>query len=443
MAIPRVEEENLVFDIKISSVVPGKITGENKTHELKGIDLAMKLHYLKGLYFFTNNGLSSSISVLSIHEAKKSMFDCLIPYFMACGRIRMSDTSDRPTIKLNDAGVRVVEAKSSKTVDEWLAMEDFLSLQDHLVYNHVLGPDLPFSPLVCLQFTWFRCGGVSVGLSWAHILGDAFSASEFMNTFSQYIQNNHQQPKTISLQNTHQPTHPHPNPTRQPISVKRVGPVGNHWVLPANYKIGIHTLHLQLKQLHQLHSKVYGSKINDNGPTKYFEVITAIIWRSIAKIRKDKETDIVTICRSKTSQRQQMMPYNGQVLSTVGANCSVSSVDPLLLVKFIAENLVEETEMVEELVNKELSTSDFIVYGRNLTFVDMEEVDIYNFKLKGKCPVFASYTVGGIGDKGVVMVLPGPRDGKDGEDDGKVIVLLLPEDEIECLKSEFKNEWCI
>lgn len=151
MAIPRVEEENLVFDIKISSVVPGKITGENKTHELKGIDLAMKLHYLKGLYFFTNNGLSSTISVLSIHEAKKSMFDCLIPYFMACGRIRMSETSDRPTIKLNDAGVRVVEAKSSKTVDEWLAMEDFLSLQDHLVYNHVLGPDLPFSPLVCLQ----------------------------------------------------------------------------------------------------------------------------------------------------------------------------------------------------------------------------------------------------------------------------------------------------
>ncbi|KAL2941377.1 Protein ECERIFERUM 2 [Bienertia sinuspersici] len=81
------------------------------------------------------------------------MYDWLTSCFMTCGRIAMSSegNGDRPSIKLNDAGIRMIEARSSKTVDEWLAMEDFLSLQHLLVYNHSLGPDLFFSPLVCLQ----------------------------------------------------------------------------------------------------------------------------------------------------------------------------------------------------------------------------------------------------------------------------------------------------
>ncbi|XP_021776348.1 protein ECERIFERUM 2-like [Chenopodium quinoa] len=448
-------ENNLVYDIKISSVVPGKIAGENRTYELKGIDFAMKLHYLKGLYFFNNpnntsdNEEGKKTSFISILDIKKVMFDRLVVYFKTCGRIRVSssETGERASIKLNDAGIRIVEAQSSKTVEEWLALEGFLSLQDQLVYNDDgLGPDLPFSPLVCLQVTWFKCGGISVGLSWAHILGDAFSAVEFMNTLGHYIQiqgSNKEKPKLISLQDPPQSEYPLSKSTREPISVKRVDPVGSHWVLPFNSKIGFHTIHLNSNQLGELHSMVHGTKMNDNCTSQFFEVITSIMWKSIAKIRKDLETNVVTICRPKSIKRQGVVPHNGQMLGVVKVNFAVSNVAPLKLVHSIVEGVIDESDMVEELVNKETGESDFFVYGANLTFVDVEKADVYGFEMKEKHPRFASYSIGEIGDKGVVLVLPGPKDENSKGNDAKLIVVQLPEDEIEPLKSELKEKWCI
>ena len=38
-----------------------------------------------------------------------------------------------------------------------------------------------------MQVTRFKCGGISLGMSWAHILGDAFSASDFINSWCQYM----------------------------------------------------------------------------------------------------------------------------------------------------------------------------------------------------------------------------------------------------------------
>ncbi|KAL2893089.1 Protein ECERIFERUM 2 [Bienertia sinuspersici] len=418
--------EKLVSDMRLSSIVPGKITGENKTYELKGIDLAMKLHYINALYFFNNTNIINATSIepeinnnsnsnnngckrilMSVDEMKAApMYDWLISYFMTCGRIRVSseETGDRPSIKLNDAGIRMIEAHSIKTVDEWLAMEDFLGLQDHLVYNHALGPDLPFSPLVCLQH-----------------------------------------PKTLSLQDPLQkPNHQPSSPAQEPMSVKRVNPVGNHWVIPTNCKIGTHTFHLTSKQLDELRSKVYGSNnISDDVTGQSFELITAILWRSIAKVRKDLGTKYVTICKPKTINRQKEIPYNGQVLGTIEANFPVSSANPLKLVHKIAGDVVDESDMIEELVNKESSNFDYIVYGTNLTFVDMENADVYGFKLKGNSPAFVSYTIGGVQDRGAILVLPGPNKVKDEDNKGKLIVLHLPEIEIEFLKSELKKEWSI
>ena len=160
MEVPKEEKDQLEYDIKISSVVPGRVSGKNKSQELKPIDLAMKLHYIKGLYFFPNNKTTNNNntdsndndSLISIVELKKAMFEWPVSYFMTCGRICFtSDPEPWPVIKLNDTGVRIVEARSAKTVHEWLTMEGFPSLQDQLVYGPALGPDLGVSPLVFIQ----------------------------------------------------------------------------------------------------------------------------------------------------------------------------------------------------------------------------------------------------------------------------------------------------
>ncbi|GAB4844190.1 hypothetical protein Ancab_037556 [Ancistrocladus abbreviatus] len=143
-------EENLVYDIRYTSVVPGRIAGEDRAHELTAMDLAMKFHQIRGLYFFS----SAAAQGMLAYDFKKPMCQWLIPSFNVCGRIRISKTG-RPFIKLNDAGVRIIEARSSKTIDEWLAMKDG-SLDDKLIYIDAHdGDELSFTPLVYIQITWF------------------------------------------------------------------------------------------------------------------------------------------------------------------------------------------------------------------------------------------------------------------------------------------------
>ncbi|KAK3030764.1 hypothetical protein RJ639_036568 [Escallonia herrerae] len=145
--------ESLVTDLKLSSVVPARIIGEDKFHELTNMDLAMKLHYLRGVYFFK----SEAVQGLDIFDLKKPTFHLLDLYRPSSGRIRRSEKG-RPLIKCNDGGLRIVEAQCiTSTVNEWLAMEDGHSLNHLLTYNHVLGPDLGFSPLVFIQDQRAKC----------------------------------------------------------------------------------------------------------------------------------------------------------------------------------------------------------------------------------------------------------------------------------------------
>lgn len=161
---PLTAKEIPIVGARVSSVVPGEARGEIEDRVTTNMDLAVKLHYIKGVYFFrrsesTTAGDQSRVPVtgsgaggISIEELKKPMFALLDRFFAAAGRIRRSDTG-RPYIKCNDAGVRIVEAFCEKlTVDECLAMAEFGSeVHDRLCYNQVLGPDLGFSPLVFLQ----------------------------------------------------------------------------------------------------------------------------------------------------------------------------------------------------------------------------------------------------------------------------------------------------
>lgn len=43
--------------------------------------------------------------------------------------------------------------------------------------------------------------------------------------------------------------------------------------------------------------------------------------------------------------------------------------------------MIDEINEIEELVKEESGKVDFVVYGVNFIFVNMEEVNIYGFKL--------------------------------------------------------------
>ncbi|CAI9116138.1 OLC1v1017214C1 [Oldenlandia corymbosa var. corymbosa] len=440
-------DNSLVYDVKLSSVVPASITGENKVHELTNMDLVMKLHYIKGVYFFK----ADAVQGLSTNDLKRPLFQVLIPYYPTCGRIRMWESGGRPYIRCNDSGVRIIEAKCGKTVEEWLEMNDS-SLNDQLTYNQFFGPDLGFDPLVFIQFTWFKCGGLSVGLSWAHILGDVFSASQFINTLGSQITvtggllppaGNHLEIPPITGNKAIIPKVPYC------LQKVQLDPAGGKWLVSNRCKMQSHSFHITAEHLNNL------AKLSPKlGKKKPFEVISATIWKSIAKVRgkiESSEPKTITICSyEKTNPAELVSLGNSQVtiwtVETSKLKVGVSESDLTELADLIDGEKVDETSRIEEALEQEDNgdgkCEDFILYGANLTFVNLEGVKIYGLELKGQKPVRASYNISGIGDEGVVLVLPaGPNDGD--EEMGRMVNLILPEDQLEDLKKELQSEWRI
>ncbi|KAG8660312.1 protein ECERIFERUM 2 isoform X2 [Manihot esculenta] len=399
-----------VSGIRISSVVPGKVTGDDVDYPLANMSLALKLHYIRA-FFYTSSG-----------------------------RIRRSETG-RPFIKCNDSGVRIVEAFCDKTIEELLEVERnedrHFSVDSFLAHDQVLGPDLGFSPLIYIQFTRFKCGGMSVGLSWAHVLGDPFSASTFINMWGQYMKGHVPLPsKSLHMPPHKEPEYPLSTAIREPFSLKRVDPVGDYWLTTNNCKMETHCFLFTAKQLDNIVSNIFDLV----RPVKisHFEIISAMIWKSLSKVRGDSGPKIVTICTRNSCTNESdgnEVPSNKMVFSIVRTDFHPAKGDLHELAALIADKQEEENSLIEEAVDS--GNGDYIAYGTNLTFVSLEEADIYGLELKEHKPVFAYYTIKGVGDEGAVLVLPGKSNGS------RAVTVILPESRLADLKNELRKEWGI
>ncbi|XP_030467381.1 protein ECERIFERUM 26-like [Syzygium oleosum] len=428
------EEEKLVYGLKLSSVGPGRMTGVDVVHEPAAADLAMKLHYLRGVYFFAG----TAVEGLTIPRIKESMFTWCNDYYTTCGRFRRSD-SGRPYLKCNDCGVRFIEAKCDRTVDEWIEADGHGSLLGLLVSHQVVGPELFFSPIVLIQVTQFKCGGMSVGLSWAHVLGDPFSASDSFNmwgrTLSGLLPDGPKGPRTL----------PGPRrlagpakPEREPVSVKRVGPVGDHWEVDSNCSMEEFTFHLGPDQLAHWMSKVGGQ--SHGGKFPLFESLCAILWQLIAKVRAGNEPSTVTLIKNDPSKREDGILSNSLKICTVEADFSVADADPREIASALIDRAEDESRLIKEAVERDGGVGDYVVYGANLSFVDLEGVSVYGLRLNGNEPIFASYAIEGVGDEGAVFVLPGPPSSSKDGSEGRVVTMTLPEKQLLQLKSELEKQ---
>ncbi|CAN0921769.1 Protein ECERIFERUM 2 [Linum grandiflorum] len=427
---------------RLSSVVPASVTGEqNKDWHLSGLDLAMKLHYIKAVYFFSEEAVRG----FTISELKKPMFPWLALYYPASGRIRRPEKEDegrrrrRPFIRCNDGGVRIGEAHCADwTVEEWLRRPPPRDEEEEeeergglLSFDHVLGPDLGFSPLVYIQFTWFKCGGLSVGLSWSHVLGDPFSASTFINTWAQLLNGHNIIPDGLD---PYRPIsfaiHGSPAKNQNPSVIKRVDPVGDCWRYN-NGKTETHTFRLTSEQLNTVISRVTTSSSSN---VSSFDILSAIIWKSLTKLR---DIDTVTICRNKVPAGRRRLG-NKMAVAAVHAG---SMGEVCELAELIAVGGKEdESELIEEKMKaaaEEEDGVDCVVYGAKLTFVNMEEAEVYGMEMKGRKPIWAEYRMEGVGEEGCVLVM------KDEGLCGRAVTVMLPAKEVAELKEEMWKNWGI
>nr|ACJ85714.1 unknown [Medicago truncatula]AFK38674.1 unknown [Medicago truncatula] len=299
-----------------------------------------------------------------------------------------------------------------------------------LVSQQVIGPELSFSPSVLLQVTQFKCGGISLGLSWAHVMGDPHSASDFINLWGQTLNNLSLKlpfniPRSVS-------TPLNFGPEKDPATVKRVDPVGDHWIPANNKKMDTFSFHITSSLMNNLQEQIWGPNVEQTPP---FASLCAIIWRCIARVREGSEPTTVTVCRPDPNGRGNDIMGNDQLICKVeaGKECSIVDTDLKNLASMLVDQGIDERNQIKDIVENDQGVTDFFVYGANLTFLDLEDVNVHDLKLKGQKPRFVYYTLQGVGDEGVVLVLP-----KVNDIEGKFVTIILPEDEMVKLKSELK-----
>ncbi|KAG9440217.1 hypothetical protein H6P81_020382 [Aristolochia fimbriata] len=419
--------DNYVYGVRTSSVVPATVTGETAVHELTNLDWSMKLHYLRLVYYFEKDAVEG----LDIPSIKKPMFLMLDTYCSASGRVRRLE-GQRPFIKCNDAGVRIVEAKCSKSLEEWLEqVKGEHSLHRQLVSDQVIDPNSQFSPLVFVQYTYFKCGGMSIGLSWAHVLGDAFTAAMFINMWGQILAG---KPKIQAQYLPRTQIEKAGKPSKKPLSTKQIH-VKDRWIVENESKMETLSFSITETQLRELQSKV-------SGKFSAFEAISALFWRCLAHIRGEKQPKMITICRNDAGAKGEGMLSNKQIISTAEADFDIPGAQLSELAKLIAESIEDESKEIEAMVETENGLADVLVYGTNLTFVNLEDAEFYGLEIKGKKPVHVSFNLDGVGDEGAVFVHR-LLENHDQEAGGRLVTVIMPENQVLQLRNELKEEWNI
>ncbi|CAN6871818.1 unnamed protein product [Brassica oleracea] len=414
--MPRLQEEGSgpVHGFWMSTVGSARPTETGTVHQPTGLDLAMKLHYIKSVYIYS----AETTRDLTVMHVKETFFTVLDQISWITGRLRRRD-SGRPFIKCNDCGTRVVESQCDLTVDEWLCAPD-RSVDESLVYHQPIGPELAYSPLIYIQMTRFKCGGLAIGFSWAHIIGDPHSLSHFFNLWTRALAGEQIYfPKTSDLERCFQ----NPNSTgKEPVSIKRVDPVGDLWVAPSNSKMTTYSFNVTVTNI----------KTNFPANGNVFEILSGIIWKCIAKSRGEPEPVTITIIRSDPNGLKPRVVRNSQMISSVHVDFSVAEAKLEEIVKAIGKATDERSE-INKIGESDDGALDFVVYGAKLTFVDMSEVGFYDAKVKDTSPRSVYCNVQGIGDDGEVVVLPAAVE------EEMVVTVTLPEDEIEKVKWELKK----
>ncbi|KVI08266.1 Chloramphenicol acetyltransferase-like domain-containing protein [Cynara cardunculus var. scolymus] len=421
------KEESLIHDIKISTVGPGYVSGQGAVQELTSMDLAMKLHYLRTTYYFRSQALEG----LTIINIKETMFYWLNHCYIPCGRFRRSE-SGRPYIKCNDCGVRFIEARCTITLDEWLELRDD-ARHKLLVPNQVLGPDLSFCP----PLTKFKCGGTSIGVSWAHVLGDAFSAAGFMNLWGQATKRQYPT-QPLRMTRSDNMGHNPKSPIKDPLAVKRVGPVGDHWTSSNHSKMETYSFSVSWPELTRLQSKICGDKNHQQMPP--FETICTVVWQCVAKAKHGSEVKVVTICKHGSKKIfEGVITNEAQFIKVVKTESSVEESSLMELGLLIMNQGVDVRRNVKEAMETNTELPDFLVYGANLTFVDLYDVPFYELDVRGQTPVYVNCAIDNIGDEGVVLVLPARKN----HSDGMTVSITLPTDHISKFRSVLKKEWSL
>ncbi|KAF7138881.1 hypothetical protein RHSIM_Rhsim07G0118000 [Rhododendron simsii] len=167
------------------SVVPIKMTDPRLSRRVSVTDSGIFQSWFHIIFYY--NKVSGEDSGWSLAGwTKESLGRALHEQPMLGGRLRREEESEGGLeLVSNDCGIRLFEARISKTVAEFLDLEEREDAEAELLYWKDIDEENPqFSPLFYAQVTNFHCGGYSVGISCSLVLADPLAIISFLRRWA-------------------------------------------------------------------------------------------------------------------------------------------------------------------------------------------------------------------------------------------------------------------
>ncbi|KAH7688288.1 shikimate O-hydroxycinnamoyltransferase protein [Dioscorea alata] len=171
--------------VSSSLVKPEAETGNQKNSIwLPTLDLFQLRKHLPTIYFYQPNGDQGFFSPETLRRA---LGKALVPFYPLAGRLCYSGEGGRLELKCSGDGVLFVQAESGLAMDElggFGPSPEKRKLLIPTVGSAAGDGDVTDIPLVLLQVTTFKCGGVCLGVGIHHTVSDGVSSLHFINTWS-------------------------------------------------------------------------------------------------------------------------------------------------------------------------------------------------------------------------------------------------------------------
>nr|XP_043633452.1 shikimate O-hydroxycinnamoyltransferase-like [Erigeron canadensis] len=143
------------------------------------LDLVVSNYHVQLLYFYRHNGTTNFFDIKVLKEALSKV---LVSFYPLAGRFK-EDKDGRMEIDCQGQGVLFVEAESDGVMEDFGDFAPSLDLQRLIpVVDYSMG--IESYPLLLLQVTYFKCGGVSLGVGIHHRVADGSSTCHFINSWS-------------------------------------------------------------------------------------------------------------------------------------------------------------------------------------------------------------------------------------------------------------------
>ncbi|KAK8991689.1 hypothetical protein V6N11_062690 [Hibiscus sabdariffa] len=278
---------------------------------LTNVDLVMITYHLSTVYFYRPNG---SLNFFDAKMLKEALSKVLVPFYPVAGRLGYGENG-RLEIVCNGEGALFVEAETCSDFDDLL--NDFTDGSK----VPLLSPTIDYSggissyPLLGLQVTYFKCGGVSIGVQFQHTVADGPAALHLVNSWADTVRG---LPLGIApvLDRTLLRARDPPTPLFDHIEFKP-SPALKANSDPESPSI-VSVFKFTAAQIKALKARVNETSGNNTKYYTTYSILTAHIWRCVTKARglaEDQELKLTLLVDGRNRLQPPLPPgYFGNVL---------------------------------------------------------------------------------------------------------------------------------